>query len=168
MLYLWPGSGGSCFSSLAIADSFGLGRGTSSTSFAGVEAAFETRSSSRLLWLQTKIDVQFILRNGRHEIINSVFWKCRAWRQQESFKDTSWLHAITTRLNSQYKTQTVFSFLTQRKEKQVKRTGQVWTQLFLSSLIYVVRVDCVLQVNFTVWLWLKTRRGLTSMPVFKQ
>lgn len=107
LLYHWPGSGGSCFSSLAIADSFGLGRGSSSPSFAGVEDGFEIRSSSRLLWLQTKIDalVRFIFRKGIHEIINSVLWRCRAWRQLESFKfTTSWLHATIPRpYTTQYK-----------------------------------------------------------------
>lgn len=83
-----PGSGGSCFSSLAIADSFGLGRGTSSAIFAGVEAAFDILSSSRLLWLQAKmyVFVQYIFRKGRHQTMNSVFWRCRAWGQKESFK----------------------------------------------------------------------------------
>lgn len=50
----WPGSGGSCLSSLATADSLALGRGTSSGSLDGVDAAFEIRSSSRLLWLHAR------------------------------------------------------------------------------------------------------------------
>lgn len=99
--YLWPGSGGSCFSSLAMADSFGLGRGTSSASFAGVEAGFESRSSSRLLWLQTKIVfVQFIFRKRKHHIINIVFCRCRACRQQEGFEATaSWRHTTIPKPN---------------------------------------------------------------------
>lgn len=134
-LYLWPGSGGSCFSSLATADSFGLGRGISSASFAGVEAGFDIRSSSRLLWLQTKIDVfvQCIFRKEIHEIINSVFWRCRAWRQPESFKaTTSWLHATTPRpLNTKPWLYEISSWLQWtrtgwKKKKQVKRTARVW------------------------------------------
>lgn len=84
-----------------MADSLGLGRGTSSASFAGVEAGFETRSSSRLLWLQTKIVfMHFIFRIRRRRIINSGFWRCRACRQQQSFKaTTSWLHATIPNLN---------------------------------------------------------------------